>query len=314
MIWDPDVNEFIDVTSDHGYRQGLEFFNRLWRDGLYDRDAVTDDWDEFEQKMREGRILGAYFFVWPWDYDFNPTLDGNGSDLRYVPITAQLSSQIERNETKIYPVNSGEVWSSIAITQNARFPERLAELFNWQASEEGMVLAGWGREGVEYTVEGNKRVPTAEFYDKWENDPTYRFILFPPAEFGFFLGLDPNGQSYRISHDVDVLSRNLDPVVREVWGQYGWANAFEMYHNNFFTMDDTALVGLKTAVPSFSDDQNRDWERMDTATHDGTMALITASSEADFNRIYDEMQARRMELGLADFLTLWNAEYKQLAG
>jgi len=314
MVWDPDIELFIDVTSDHSYRDGLAFYNKLWRDGLYDRDAVTDDWDEFEQKMREGRILSAYFFVWPWDYDFNPTLQQAGSDLRYVPVTAQLTSQIERNETKVYPVNSGEAWSTITITQNAKYPERLAELFNWQASEEGMLLAGWGREGEEYTVEGNKRVPTAEFFDRWDNDPTYRHILFPPAEFGFYLGLDPNGQSYRISHDMEVLNKSLDPIVRDVWGQYGWANAFEMYHNNFFNMDDTQLVGLKTAAPSFSDDQNRDWERMDQATHDATMALITASSEAEFDRIFDDMQARRFELGLADFLDLWNAEYKQISG
>jgi len=312
MIWDPDINSFIDVTTDHGYHDGLAFYNRLWRDGLYDRDAVTDDWDEFEQKMREGRILSAYFFVWPWDYDFNPTLTAAGSDLRYVPVTAQLNSQIERNEKKIYPQNSGEVWSSIAITKNAKYPERLAELFNWQASEEGMLLSGWGREGVEYTVEGGRRVATPEFFDKWDNDPNYRHTLFVPAEFGFFLGIDANGQSYRISHDTDVLNRSLDPIVRNAWGQYGWNNAFDMYNKNFFTMDESQLVGLKTAVPSFSDDQHRNWERMDTATHDATMALITASSESAFDQIYTDMQARRMELGLGDFLELWNAEYKAL--
>jgi hypothetical protein len=85
-----------------------------------------------------------------------------------------------------------------------------------------------------------------------------------------------------------------------------------MYNNNFFTMDETQLVGLKTAVPSLSDDQHRDWERIDSATHDFTMQLVTATSEEAFNQTYETMQARRAELGHADFLELWNAEYKEL--
>jgi len=313
MIFDPYINEFIDVTSDHGYRNGLEFFNLLWRDGIFDRDSVTDDWDDFERKMREGQILSAFFLTWPWDYDFNPALEAAGAPFRYVPMTFQLTSQRERNETMIVPQNSGEVWSSIAITTNAEHPERIARLLNWQASEEGMIRAGWGREGVDFTVENGRRVPTQEHFDRMANDPSYIHELFGPSDFGFFLGVDPSGQSYRITHDADVVAMRLDPIVRSVWEQYGWSGSYEMfYHNANFTFDDTHQVGLKGAVPTLTDALHRNWEIMDAATHDATMQLVTASSVEVFNQLFDDMQARRAELGLHEMLELWNAEYIEL--
>ena len=314
MVFDFEANEFIDVTTDHAYRNGLEFFNRMWREGLFDRDSITDGWEDFEAKMREGRALAAYFLVWPWDYDFNPALAAAGADFRYVPITAQLSSQIERGERMIYPQRAGEVWSSVAITTNAQDPVRLAELFEWQASDEGMIMMGWGREGYEFDVVNGRRVANEYFFERSENDPNYPHnILFGPSEFGFFLGVDGNGQSFRITHDPDVVARTVDPIVRNVWAQMGWANSFEMYNNNFFDFDETTYhIGLKRSMPSFSSAQLRDWERMSTATHDFTMRLVTASSDAEFDSIFEELLTRRRELGINEFLEQWNTEYREL--
>jgi len=316
MVFDFEADEFIDVTTDHAYRNGLEFMNRMWREGLFDRDSITDGWEDFEAKMREGRALAAFFLVWPWDYDFNPALAAAGADFRYVPVTAQLSSQIERGERMIYPQRAGEVWSSVAITTNAQHPERIAELFEWQASDEGMIMMGWGREGYEFEIVDGRRVATEYFFERSENDPNYPHnIMFGPSEFGFFLGVDDNGQSFRITHDPDVVARTIDPIVRNAWQQMGWDNSFEMYNNNFFDFDETTYhIGLKRSMPSFSSNQMRDWERMNTATHDFTMRLVTASSDEDFDSIFEELLESRRNLGILDFLELWNAEYRELSG
>ncbi|MCL2016590.1 MAG: hypothetical protein FWG68_10130 [Defluviitaleaceae bacterium] len=313
MVFDFYANQFIDVTTDHAYRNGLEFFNRLWREGLFDRDSVTDSWESFESKMRQGIPLAAYFLVWPWDYDFNLALAAADMPFRYVPFTFQLSSQRERNETMIYPQGSGEVWSSIAITTNARFPERLVRLMDWQATDEGMILAGWGREGVEFTIQDGRRVPTDEFFHRWETDPEYQFELFAPAEFGFFLGVDDNGQSFRISHDTYVVNRALDPIVRSVWNAYGWENSFDMYFNNAnFNFSVDHFVGLKTAFPTLTDTLHRNWEMIDVETHGFTMQLVTADSPEAFDQIFENMLARRADLGQAEIVELWNAEYQEM--
>ena len=312
-VFDFDANEFIDVTLDHSYRNGLEFFNRLWRNGLYDRDAVTDGWDEFEAKMREGRALAAFFYVWPWNYDFNPNLQLNNAPYRYVPFAMQLSSQRERKETMIYPQSAGEVWSSIAITKNAKNPERIAKLLNWQASDEGMILAGWGREGVEYTIVNGRRVPTEEYFYRTENDPNYGYELYAPSEFGFYLGVDNNGQSFRITNDAYVTNRTLDPIVKNVWAQYGWTSSYDMYfQNKNFVMDTNHQIDLKAAVPTLTPELHRNWEIIDADTHDFTMRLITAASPEAFNQIFKDMLARRAELGQGEIVRLWNAEYKEM--
>ena len=313
MVFDFGPNQFIDLTMDHSYRNGLEFFNRMWREGLYDRDAITDDWDDFEIKMRQGRILAAHFYVWPWHYDFNPALEVAGAPFRYVPFTFQLSSHREQNEPKIYTRNAGEVWTSTAITVNARYPERIAQLMDWQATDEGMILAGWGREGVEFTIENGRRVPTAEYFDRLINDPGYSGELHAPSDFGFFLGVDDNGQSFRISHDTYTINRTLDPIVRHVWEQYGWSNSYEMYYHNVnFVFDDTHRVGLKTSIPTLTPELHRNWEIIYTTTHDATMNLITAESPEVFDQVFQTMLDRRAELGMGEILDLWNDEYFEL--
>ena len=311
MIYDYDADQFIDVAKDHSYRNGLEFYNKMFRDGLYDKDAITETWDDFDAKMREGRPLSAYFYVWGWT-SWNFDLAMAGAPYRYVPIPSMLSSQREHGEKKVYTQNSGEVWSSVCITKNAKYPERIAEVMNWQASDEGMVLMGWGREGVEYTIENGKRVATQYYLDN-RNEDDYRFLHGGPSEFGFYLGVDSNGQSYSISSDSDVVALTTDPIVLDVWSHYGWSNTYDMYYKNKnFTMDDTEQVDLKNGVPTLTDDQHKNWERIDAATHDFTMQLITAESPEAFDKIFDDLHKRRAELGHGEILEIWNKEYKEL--
>jgi hypothetical protein len=245
--------------------------------------------------------------------EWNKELEKADAPFRYIPYPAQLTSQREHNEEKVYTQNSGEVWSSTCITKNAKYPERIAKLMNWQASEEGMILLGWGREGVEYTIENGKRVATPQYFEKLKSDPGYVFELGGPSEFGFYLGIDANGQSYDINHDADVAMKIVDPIVKEVWAKYGWSNTYDMYYKNKnFVMNDTEQVDLKNGVPTLSDDQHKNWEKIDAATHDFTMQLITAESPEAFNKIFDDMQKRRAELGHGEILEIWNKEYKEL--
>jgi putative aldouronate transport system substrate-binding protein len=311
-IYDFDQKKFIDVATDYSYKDGLKFFNLLYRDGLYDREAVTDDYDAFTRKMESGRGLSNFFYM--WDYrGWNVALAQAGKPYRYIPYPLMLRSQREKGEYKGYTINSGEVWTSCAITKNAKSPERLMEVLDWQATEEGLVACGWGMEGVQYAVRNGKRYATQEHLDRLQKDSDYRFTYGGIMELGFFGGLDANGQCYLMDEDADYVALSMDPVLKGVYAKYGWSGFRDMYrqNKNFKLIYDLPL-DIKNAAPSFSYDQEKQWEKIDAMTHDYTMKLVTARNEAEFESLFQAFLQRRNEMGLPALIAQWNKEYANL--
>ena len=312
MVYDYGQSKFIDVTSDYSYKDGLAFINKLWNSGLYDRDAVTDDYNAYSEKMSQGRVLSGFFYIWDM-YNWNVALAAAGKDYRYVPIPFMLASQKAHGERKVYPEPAPNVWCSFGITKNAKYPERIMEVINWQHSEEGMIFSGWGEEGVNYTVENGLRVPTESFLKNIQDpdNPDFGFTFGGIPDFGGFNGIDANGQSYYIYNDADLAMKDQDPKILEIFQKYGFNNYFELYNNNpNFGYAIEGTIDLKTTM-ALTDDQAKAWEKIDAATHDYTMKLITAPSEEAFNAIFAEMQARRNELGQQELIAQWNKEYPE---
>jgi putative aldouronate transport system substrate-binding protein len=210
-VWDPDQNKFMNVAEDYSYKEGLLFFNKLWRDGLFDKDSITDNYEAFTKKMEEGRVLCTFFYNWGYA-GWNEKLERAGQEVRYIPYPAMMKSQVEKGETKIYSITNGEVWSSNTITKNAKYPERLMEVIDWCHTDEGLVAAGWGEEGVQYTIKDGKRVPTAEHLEKSKNDPNYKYTWVGEGAFGLFGGLDDNGQAFRMTSDNEYIRLTMDSL------------------------------------------------------------------------------------------------------
>ena len=320
MLYDNNTKTFIDATSEYSYRDGLAFINKLWRNNMYDREAVTDDWDRFmEKEMAGGRVLASFFYNWNW-VAVNNALKELGKDYRYVPIAIMLSSQYAHGEKKIYNAPNPEIWSGHSVTKNAKNVERLLEIYNFMNSEEGLILAGWGTEGVNYVIDekGLRRASPLHWEMMALPATDQRRIEYGNSWgagwiFGHYTSMDANGQSYGMGADPYYFMEELDPLVKEYLATYGWETITDMYAKNpNFTYEVTEKIDVKQAAPSWGEEYDRAWETIDTVTHDYTMRLITANTEQEFDAIYEEMQNRRNSYGLPKMLELWNAEYAEL--
>ncbi len=312
-VWDPNQEIFIDVAKDYSYKDGLLFYNKLWREGLFDRDAVTYPLDRFINKMKQGYALATYFHGWDWQ-TWNQYLKLGGKDYRYIPFPLQLESQMEKGEEKIYPINNGEIWSSMSITKNARYPERIMEVLDWCATDEGLIACGWGEEGKQYSINHNGlRVPTIEHVEKMQTDQDYIYSWMGTQIFGFFCGLDQNGQNYNMQHDDEFLKLSSDPKVTRTYEHYGWNSIYESHNENenFKAVYDYPL-GFKMFIPDYSFQEKKAFERIDILTNDYTMKLITSESIEKFNILYEEMLNKRDALGLPFLIEKRNNEYKEL--
>lgn len=313
--YDYNQGKFVDVKRDPAFKEGMKFWNDAWKRGVLDKEAVTDTTDTFTEKMSQGRPLAGYYAVWGAD-GFNATFAQEGRDYRYVPVSIMLESQIERGDSKYQFTLSPSAHSAMAITKNAKHPERIMEVLDWLATEEGKLLYGWGVEGEHYTVENGKRVATPEFMDKYYNDPDYKHSFGGPrgnAGLGFVNGFDENGQIYTIENDPDVVAAAMDPIVKNVYEQYGYSNIYEMYRNNpKIKFDDTKSSDIKTITATLTDDQIKTVEKVKSVSADYALKMILAETDEEFDQYLEEVIAETDELGLPAIIEQWDAEYKSL--
>ena len=321
MIYDIRYSHWIDATMEHSYRNGLEFLNRLWRNDMYHRDAVTNDWDRFEEKMLRGQVLSSFFYAWPkfsWNTRMRVEFD---LPYRYVPVPFMLSSQHAAGDTKIYFTPAPEIWTSAAITQNAKDLERLLAIIDWQATDEGMELVGWGEEGVHFyrCPDTGWRTPSTEhrfWLEQPESSERWQWLYSRGTNnlFGFYGGIDPNtNQNWAMGGCAVFAAEQLDPKVIYYLNVHGWNSYQEMYENNpNFDYEISAIIDFRQSAPTWGEELDRAWARIESATHAFTMRLITAESEEAFDAIFNEMQEFRNANGLLEMLEWWNVEFFEI--
>lgn len=162
--WDPVNETYVDMISPY-MKENMQFYNKLWRENLTDKESFTMTTDAMTEKMNTGIPIAVFYSGWGAK-SANDNLKKTGrAEQAYVPMPIQSPTQYEDG----LPRNLG-VWhsngiNSWMITDKAKDPARIVEVLNWFATEEGLNASGWGEEGVHYTVEDGEKVPTQAFID-----------------------------------------------------------------------------------------------------------------------------------------------------
>ena len=135
----PDIEEY------------MVFMNKLYREGLLDQEMLTQQTDQYMEKLSSGRV--GYTVRIYWDMDtVNKALKAENPETRFVP-----SPPLKVTGSSIVPVYSNPSdrgFNSLVVsTEFAKDPrniERLMEFLNWNASKEGTRMLKYGVEGEYY--------------------------------------------------------------------------------------------------------------------------------------------------------------------
>ena len=141
----------------------LEYYAKLYADGLLDPDFLTNTWDVMEQKFYEGKAA---------------VLAGTAGSVIQVYNTKMVSTNGEQSELVVLPPAKGESqsYTSIDVTKESRGfalnvdskeKEAAVALLDFMASPEGRILDKVGVEGQQYEVKDNKIVFTDKFSGWW---------------------------------------------------------------------------------------------------------------------------------------------------
>lgn len=142
------------------YKAFLKYMNKLYKDGLFDKDALVQTQDEQWAKNKEGRV-GFYSAPAPYVASGQEI----SFDRNYIWLDG-LTSDYNKQPSVVYK-SMVDPTVHVAINADTKHPEAIMRLIDYFFTDTGSITASRGFEGVSYDV---KKVD----YAKGEEDAVVR--------------------------------------------------------------------------------------------------------------------------------------------
>ncbi len=283
------------------------FLNRLYVEGLFDREAFSMDERSFKAKVAQGRVLTAYAPSWMVG-EAEKALRASGMPERaYAHLPLYFDADTVDRSNAITPTSAGSFqWT---ISSKAKHPERIVRMIDFLFSDEGQILTQWGIEGEDYTVANGKRAIDPELLRRRQKDVEVDY------ERGFKSVATGDSMWFGIGHgtllaDGDYATPLTKEHVRasydettkavlEAYGKQVWAD--------FLPPVEKVPGFLWQLTPP--EETMIEEQRMDDAWRKHVPNIVMAPSEAEFEAAWDafvaEIDAAGVRKANAAYTRLW---------
>lgn len=136
-----------------GYEDVIALFAKWYKEGLLDRDILTNDSTLISSKITKGNsgavtaMIGSGMGVYMKQSETEPSYN----------LVATPYPVLKKGDKNTFITTDNDVVNAyLAITSECKNPELAAEWIDYMYSEEGMMLENFGIEGVSYTMENGK--------------------------------------------------------------------------------------------------------------------------------------------------------------
>ena len=201
------------LAEDGMYRKALKVVNQMYRDGTFDPESSSQNFDTYSQKLSAGRYLMA---LWGWIIGNYNSAEKAANKDGFVTFMFEDSAPAMQTIAKS---GSNRMW---ALGANTEYPERCLEIIDWLCSEEGMIIQNYGPKGLTWDY-GEDGVPyMTDFGWQCQED---RANTQMPAEYGG--GTFQDGES-KINHETIKLEQMI-PGKTYSFSYKGWPCYAEHY-------------------------------------------------------------------------------------
>jgi putative aldouronate transport system substrate-binding protein len=151
------------------YREAVELYRQLYKEGLLDPGFATNDWGKWYNNLNKDALLvnDTADQLMPLAA-FHKQSKGTQSDtsfrsqIAFAPPLKTYPSVLKDVKYTYMKKGSPIIFHGIYISSKTKDPERTFRVLEGFASDELNEAIFWGKEGSEYTVENGKRVPNSE--------------------------------------------------------------------------------------------------------------------------------------------------------
>ena len=195
------------------YYRALKVNNQLYREGLFDPESTSQNFDAYSQKLSSGRYLMA---MWGWIIGQYNSAEKAANKNGFTTFLIEDSAPAMQTLSK---AGSNRMW---AIGANTEYPERVLEIIDWLCTEEGMIVQNYGPKGLCWDY-GEDGVPYMTDFG-WQCQEQKAETQMP-AEYGG--GTFQDGES-KINHETIKLEQMI-PGKTYSFSVKGWPCYAEHY-------------------------------------------------------------------------------------
>jgi putative aldouronate transport system substrate-binding protein len=130
--------------------EGLEiakFMNKCYRNGLIDPDYLTNGYEEYVTKLSSGQVLGnlgTWWYAWTGGHQVWAVDEGDAYNINKRIMNVSLAAEgVDLNDTTLLTSKYTGSYRCI-ITDKCKNPELVLKWLNWENSELGNMITGWG--------------------------------------------------------------------------------------------------------------------------------------------------------------------------
>lgn len=155
--------KYIFYHVSQGEKAKLEFLAKLYAEGLFDSEFITNTWDVMEQKFYEGK---------------SAVISARAGDVMQIHDNKMTQTHGESAALTILPPAKGVEWAyaavddtreprGFAISADSKVKEAAFAVLDFICSPEGRTIDKLGIEGVHHKVENGKTVLTDKYPEWW---------------------------------------------------------------------------------------------------------------------------------------------------
>ena len=170
-IVDEDLNVSYKHFNNEEQKEFFRWLNRMYHEGILDPEFATQTYEEYIQKIEQGRVVGLMDAKWDYESAVKNLKSAGKYDKDYAPLPVTISEDVPCTVhiPSLEPIGWG-----VGITKSCDDPVQAVKFLDFLCSDEGQVLVHWGIEDVNYTVDENgMRQRSAEEIRRKSEDPLY---------------------------------------------------------------------------------------------------------------------------------------------
>jgi len=161
QFFDTNTNRWLYAPATDNFKEMYIFLNRCYKAGILDHDFLSQNENDFYDKIQDGRVLVTVTWVTSGFSNWDEQLRKNGyPNGEWVPFPVPESTIGLRALPPVDSFRKGLVLS--AQVKDKPYFKELLKFIDWALySEEGQTLTSWGVEGItfEETEEGKAFLP-----------------------------------------------------------------------------------------------------------------------------------------------------------
>lgn len=261
----------------------FRFLNQMYREGLLDKEWVTNRKALFTKKLTSGRVFATACAYWDLDEERSILRENGDEEAKFYSYKV-LGTGIKSDETT-YNARNSLGWDAIAVTDRCKDMDAVLKVIDFLASEEGQYLMMWGIEGEDWDYVDGVRTPKPELLKKVDEDINQTKEDTGIRLWTWFIknGMGSDGSpydmmtKYHISKEAELINRRMKT---DLWDTACYANL-------------EPPSGTREALI---------WKNAEDIYNRAYSKIVNASSASECDRLYNKM--------MEDMITeeVWKAE------